>query len=305
MAYNPESGSAAYNRQAQAQLDQQLKYAQTQAELNKLNTTDPNGVYDWGKSASKAGGGVAQQAPTLLQANYTQQQFDPWSAYRAQKGAELAESSQNDPSNIYRDRLAAMTAPGGGAEFATSDPSYEFRLKQGQQALERSGAAKGLLNSGNMAIALQDYGQNAASQEYGAQFDRLLKGMSGVSQQYDMQQRRLMEMAGVNLDPTSAAKLNLGIEGENTTRMANANNYNLGMTNAANNRYATDVNASTSLKTASRGGMIDTQSLYAGEAKDDVYSANWWADANKSQGLSAVGAGGGVGSVNSFWGYGN
>jgi hypothetical protein len=215
---------------------------------------DPNAV-SWfdEKNKKNTSGSGGNQSPTLMQANYTQEQFDPWSKFRAASGEKLNSQINNDPSNIYRDRLKDMVSPGGG-QFATSDPSYLFRLEQGQQAAERSLAARGLLNSGNAAIELQQYGQQSASQEYGAQFDRLLKGMSGTSQQFDTQMQRLMTMAGVNNDPTAAARMNLGVEGENTSRMANANNYNLGMTNATNNRYATDTASRTASRSSSRGG---------------------------------------------------
>ena len=52
------------------------------------------------------------------------------------------------------------------------DPSYQFRLDQGTKALERSAAARGGLVSGNTGGALQNYGQNLASQEYTNAFNR-------------------------------------------------------------------------------------------------------------------------------------
>lgn len=54
-----------------------------------------------------------------------------------------------------------------------SDPSYQFRLEQGNQAINRSAAAKGMLGSGNVLAELAKYGQGMASQEYGNQFNRL------------------------------------------------------------------------------------------------------------------------------------
>ena len=51
-------------------------------------------------------------------------------------------------------------------------PAYQFRLKQGEEALQRSLASKGLLNSGNRLTALTDYGQQAGSQEYESEYGR-------------------------------------------------------------------------------------------------------------------------------------
>lgn len=52
------------------------------------------------------------------------------------------------------------------------DPGYAFRMQQGQQALERSAAAKGGLNSGGTLKALTQYGQDMGSQEYGNAYNR-------------------------------------------------------------------------------------------------------------------------------------
>jgi len=51
--------------------------------------------------------------------------------------------------------------------------AYKFRVGQGQEALQRSLGAKGLLNSGNRLMELTKYGQDMGSQEYASQADRL------------------------------------------------------------------------------------------------------------------------------------
>lgn len=58
-------------------------------------------------------------------------------------------------------------------DWQTSSPSYGFRFDEGQRALERSKAAGGDYFSGDTAMALQNYGQNAASQEFEADWRRL------------------------------------------------------------------------------------------------------------------------------------
>jgi hypothetical protein len=52
------------------------------------------------------------------------------------------------------------------------DPGYAFRLKEGQQALDRSAAARGGLISGGALKAAQRYGQEMGSQEYTNAFNR-------------------------------------------------------------------------------------------------------------------------------------
>ena len=59
-------------------------------------------------------------------------------------------------------------------------PAYQFALDQGNQAINRSAAAKGTLNSGNVLAELAKYGQGMASQEYGNQFNRLQGLMQGA-----------------------------------------------------------------------------------------------------------------------------
>ncbi len=66
-----------------------------------------------------------------------------------------------------------------------SDPSYNWRFDEGQRAVENSAAAKGGQLSGNALRAIADYGQGAASQEYGNEFNRWLQrlgiGMTGAN----------------------------------------------------------------------------------------------------------------------------
>ncbi len=54
------------------------------------------------------------------------------------------------------------------------DPSYDFRMQEGINALDRSAAARGRVLSGAQARAVTRYGSNLASQEYGNAFNRAL-----------------------------------------------------------------------------------------------------------------------------------
>src|SRR5215471_1844186 len=64
--------------------------------------------------------------------------------------------------------------PTTGQQVLEDDPGYAFRVQQGQKALERSAAAQGTLVSGGQLKAAQDFGQQMASQEYGAAYQRAL-----------------------------------------------------------------------------------------------------------------------------------
>ncbi len=98
---------------------------------------------------------LSQIAP-LLADNYS---------YQQQGGA-----SSGQYSNPYEQRLAELINNPNSIENTNA---YKFRFNQGQQALERSAAARGMLNSGNTLAALADYGQGQGSQEYGNEFNRL------------------------------------------------------------------------------------------------------------------------------------
>ena len=107
---------------------------------------------------------------------------------------QLDAKMQQDPSNGYADQLKTLM----NGQFSTSDPSYQWRLDQGQKAVERSAAARGLLQSGNAAIELQQYGQGMASQEYSAQFNRTLSAMGASEGAFQNSYNRLAELSGMS-----------------------------------------------------------------------------------------------------------
>jgi len=86
---------------------------------------------------------------------------------------------------------ASDYTPFGQAQFQ-QDPSYAFRLGEGQKALERTAAARGGLISGGALKAAQRYGQEMGSQEYTNAFNRYqterqarlgpLQSLAGVGQ---------------------------------------------------------------------------------------------------------------------------
>lgn len=86
------------------------------------------------------------------------------------------------PENQFKTQLTALSA---NPDSIAETNAYKFRLAQGQQALERSAAAKGMLGSGNTMAALLDYGQGLASTEYGNEFNRLA-GAMGQENQFNL-----------------------------------------------------------------------------------------------------------------------
>jgi hypothetical protein len=71
-------------------------------------------------------------------------------------------------------------------EELAANPSYQFRLRGGQQAIDRSAAARGMLRTGGTLKDLAEYGQNFASQEYENAYDRALR-------EYDLQRQNALD----------------------------------------------------------------------------------------------------------------
>jgi hypothetical protein len=74
--------------------------------------------------------------------------------------------------NALPELVAASKYTPFGMDQFKADPGYAFRLSEGQQALDRSAAARGGLISGGALKAATRYGQDMGSQEYTNAFNR-------------------------------------------------------------------------------------------------------------------------------------
>ena len=97
-------------------------------------------------------------------------------------GQQQGGASSGQYSNPYEQRLAALI---NNPDSIENTNAYKFRFNQGQQAVERSAAARGMLNSGNTLAELARYGQGMASDEYGREFERL-NSATGQRNQYNL-----------------------------------------------------------------------------------------------------------------------
>jgi hypothetical protein len=68
---------------------------------------------------------------------------------------------------------ASQYTPFGMSQFE-ADPGYQFRMSEGMKALERSAAARGILQSGGTLKDITRFGQDMASHEYQNAFQRYL-----------------------------------------------------------------------------------------------------------------------------------
>ena len=115
------------------------------------------------------------------------------------------------------------------ASDLTADPSYQFRLQQGVDAMDNSASARGNLLSGGQAKALQNYGQQAASQEYGNAYNRAL-------QSYNTNQNTQLNVANLGRGAAGQTQNALVNNANNvsSTYMQNGNNQAQQQSNMAN-----------------------------------------------------------------------
>lgn len=144
---------------------------------------------------SAADKAMALQRETMAQQqrNYDQSRADmaPWLETGRTSLADLASQMSAGSFNTTMDstQLAA-------------DPGYQFRMAEGQKALERSASARGMLNSGGALRSLSRYSQGVASDEYQNAWSRNQAEASGRF-------NRLASLAGVG----QTAAQNLGSMG--------------------------------------------------------------------------------------------
>jgi hypothetical protein len=161
-------------------------------------------------SAAAKARNLQQQGQLDLQ-QQQQQQLQGTANTATNQAAANAAGQAAPGQDVFSQKLAGMA----NGQFSPDDPSYQWRLKQGQQAVERSAAAKGQLGSGNVLTALTDYGQGAASQEYSAQFSRMLQGSQNATSQYSAAYGALGSMLGAS---TSVGQLGSDLIGRGVSQ---------------------------------------------------------------------------------------
>ena len=83
-------------------------------------------------------------------------------------------NQQNRSMPYYNAGLNALQKEQQPFTFSQTDPSYQWRLQQGQKAVQTSAAAKGNALSGGTMKAMDQYTQGLASTEYQNEFQRYL-----------------------------------------------------------------------------------------------------------------------------------
>lgn len=148
--------------------------------------------------AADAQAGASQYAADLQYKMYKQNRADQMPWLRAgQVALSDLEKSKGDWNRDFT-----------MADFQT-DPGYAFRLAEGQKAIDRAAAARGMGNSGATMKAIANYGQNMASSEYQNAYNRFNNDRTNRF-------NRLSSIAGVG----QTASNQLGQAGQNFANMA-------------------------------------------------------------------------------------
>lgn len=140
------------------------------------------------------------------------------------------------------------------------DPGYQFRLQQGQKALERSAAARGTLLTGGTLKSLTDFGQGLASQEYQNVYNRRL----GESQDTFGRLSSLLNFGYGAQTQENQTGLNYA-DLLSRTRLAGAGYAGQGLTDAANAQAAGRVagaNAYSGVLSGIGNNIQDLATLY-------------------------------------------
>lgn len=143
-----------------------------------------------------------------------------------------------------------LNTPATADQVLAQDPGYQFRLQQGQLALERSAAAKGGAASGGALKALTQYGQDYASNEYANAFGRYNTNQTNLF-------NRLSSLAGTGLSATGTA-----VGAGTTTGAAESGNT----TSGAGEQASNILNALNIQGNAITGAANATASGYVGGA---------------------------------------
>ena len=173
------------------------------------------------KKAANAQAASADRASEIQQANFEQTRKDLM-PYKQAGDTSLSQlMGQMTPDGYFNQTYTGQDI--------YSDPSYQFRLQQGQDAIQSSAAAQGGLLSGATLKALQGYGQDMASQEYSNAYNRF---NADQTNRYN----RLSNLVGIGQN----AAAQVGNAGAQTSQaianntMAGANSIAAGQIGSAN-----------------------------------------------------------------------
>ena len=154
------------------------------------------------RSAAKTQAGAADRAADVQRSQFEQTREDQ---------APYREAGYNALANLQRTAGNVPSAFKFGDYEFKADPSYGFRLAEGQKALERQAAARGGFISGGALKAATRFGQEMGSQEYGNAYNRALTSYGTDVARENQLYNRQAALAGIGQTATNL----VGTAGQN------------------------------------------------------------------------------------------
>lgn len=194
-------------------------------------------------------------------------------------------------------QMAEFMAPGGegtktftGADMEAYDPGYQFRLDKAKEAMDKSAAARGGLLGGGAAKALAREQQGLASSEFGAAYDRFMRGQEARFNRLATLTGQGLQASGVasgNITNAAANAANLGLRGREV-----AGGWNMDASNMAG---TWDINAANEM---TRNSLLTQQQVAdlmtsgrGAQAAGKVGAANAWQTGLQGVGQAAMSVG--------------
>ena len=235
-------------------------------------------------------------------------------AEEIRQGATAANELLDPYAQAGRESLGTLRewmAPGGegmktftGADMEAYDPGYQFRLDKAAEAQAKSAAARGGLLGGGAAKALAREQQGLASEEFGAAYDRFMRGQESRFNRLATVTGMGMQAGGEmgnNLMTAAQQAANLGFQGRQV-----AGNWNM---DAAQMAGGWDIGAASE---TTRNALLTQQQVadlmtsgVGAKAAGKVGAANAWQQGLQGVGDAAMSVGGWAANrdlVNSVYG---
>lgn len=149
------------------------------------------------------GAGEAKQAARAQEEGYRTAR----STYQDAGTQALGRYSPYAETSLTANRMIDATLEGDFSDFYES-PGYQFRLDQGNRAISRGAAARGMNLSGATLKDLNRFGQDLASTEYGNWYNRMAnlrgEGIGIAGQQAGIDMTTGQQVAGTQLGEAGA-----------------------------------------------------------------------------------------------------
>jgi len=191
--------------------------------------------YNMGGFSNAGGYGSLLQNYGGQAPNY--QQFVPYSAMPSLNMPDLQNYYNSMPTNVNAN--VANNVNSYMANFQ-GDPGYQFQLQQGELAIQQAAAANGGYFSGGTGVALNNYAQGAAANDYNNIFNQQV-GLQ--TNQFNQAQQAYMNQANMGTTEYQAAlnQANMGY-GAGVNQQQNLLAQQQAAYQAANNQYLTQYN---------------------------------------------------------------